>query len=104
MVAGTLESLVEATPQRLGHTHLRELHLFIHPIGSNCGNDIYFIITIIPQNIRDDLKWWILFLGLENRRYLRPTEAATLVLVGGDGSGTGAGVIYQLPNNTELTM
>jgi hypothetical protein len=37
VVAGTLESLSEATPARLGHTYLRSLYDAIHPEGAAIG-------------------------------------------------------------------
>ena len=42
VIAGTLESLAEATPSRVGHTYLRETHKLIHPDGLPTGRDGYY--------------------------------------------------------------
>ena len=47
VIAGTPESLVEATPQHLGYTHLRALYSPIHQKGHEPGITIYYTTTTL---------------------------------------------------------
>jgi hypothetical protein len=55
VAAGVLQSLVEATPLRLGNTYLRRFHLIVRPPDLGSGLDPYLTKTRIPQRVRDDL-------------------------------------------------
>jgi hypothetical protein len=49
VVVGVLESLVEATPTRVGHTFLRHLHENLHPPDWE-GSDLpYFSFTTLDE-------------------------------------------------------
>lgn len=104
VMAGTLESLVEATPQHLGHTQLWALHRLIHPGHLGSGMEPYLTYTCINQEVREGLTWWRRFLTTSEGRFARPSKAATLVPTFGDGSGTGTGGTFQLPGRPELRM
>jgi hypothetical protein len=97
VAAGVLESLIEATPRRIGHTYLRRFHSVVHPEGLGTGLDPYLTLTSLTPAVRKDLEWWATFLKQGGGRYARATESATLVPSWGDGSGTGTGGTYELP-------
>ncbi|CAJ1968834.1 unnamed protein product [Cylindrotheca closterium] len=98
VAVGVLESLTEATPRRLGHTHLKEFHTLVHPPGLGIGAEPYYTTTCLNSRVLDELKWWKQFLLRSEGRFVRGWEAATLVPTFGDGSGTGTGGTLQLPN------
>jgi hypothetical protein len=95
VAAGILESLVEATPRRIGHTYLRRFHSLVHPEGGGTGIEPYLTTTSLTPDIRVDLVWWATFLAVGGGRFARVTKPATLVPTWGDGSGTGTGGTYQ---------
>jgi len=103
VVAGTLESLADATPMRLGHTYLRSLHDTIHQEGSLMGRERYYAFTTLHDQVASDLQWWEAILTQEVSRTAYPLKGATLVPTYGDGSGTGTGGTIELPNSG-LTM
>jgi hypothetical protein len=43
--ASILESMVNATPRRVGHTHLRRLHSTVHPSGAGTNAEPYYTWT-----------------------------------------------------------
>jgi hypothetical protein len=98
VLAGTLESMVEATPLRLGHTHLCQLHTIIHPEGHSPGAAIYYTRALLPLLVRADLQWWLTFLAQGRRCTARSTRSAVMIPRFGDGSGTGTGGTLGLPN------
>ena len=102
-VAGVLESLIEATPARAGHTFLRRLHSVVHPPGLGHGADPYYTSAEVGVEARLDLLWWRKVLLGNPRRHARSTKSASLVPMWGDGSGTGTGGTFQVPND-ELRM
>ncbi len=104
MAAGILESLSEATPRRLGHTYLRHFHSLVHPPGAGTGADPYYTCTRLSDEVRQEVAWWKDFLVLSQGRIVRLHNAATLVPTFGDGSGTGTGGTFKLPNNVQLQM
>ena len=103
VVVGTLESLSEATPSRIGHTYLREFHNILHEEDLPPGRERYYTSTRLSKNAREDLTWWSLILRLDVCRPVRMKKAATLVPTFGDGSGTGTGGTFKLPHSG-LTM
>jgi hypothetical protein len=104
VAAGVLESLSEATPRRLGHTHLRHFHSLVHPPGIGTGAEPYFTCTLLSSEVREELAWWKDFLLLSEGRVVRLRHSATLVPTFGDGSGTGTGGTFKLPNDVHLQM
>jgi hypothetical protein len=81
-----------------GHTYLRWFHSLIYPEGGGTGLDPYLTVTTTTPEVRKDSEWWAAFLSEGGGRYARATQSATLVPTWGDGSGTGTGGTYQLPN------
>mmetsp|Transcript_14789 Transcript_14789/g.22580 ORF Transcript_14789/g.22580 Transcript_14789/m.22580 type:complete len:120 (-) Transcript_14789:983-1342(-) len=99
-----LESLAEATPQRMGHTQLWPLHKLIHPGDLGSGLEPYLTFTPLCDLSRVGLLWWIKFIVSSEGRYVRPTKAATLVPTFGDSSETGTGGTFRLPGQVSLQM
>jgi hypothetical protein len=59
VIVGVLESLVEATPNRIGHTYLRSLQNTLHPTGWEQGKDSpYFLYTDLAADDVHNLKLW----------------------------------------------
>jgi hypothetical protein len=79
VVAGVLESLVEATPSRLGHTYLRRLHSLVHPEGAGTGASPYYTKTSLTESVLRDLTWWQSFLSTPGGRAARSARSATLM-------------------------
>ena len=104
VIAGTLQSLVDATPKRYGQTMLQAIHKCVHdgmvlPTKEESGITPYCSTTTLPVRARQDLKWWISFLEKPYGRLLRGNKAATLIPTFGDGSGSGTGGTLQLPGS-----
>ena len=97
VVAGTLESLADATPERLGHTYLRATHALIHPPGHEVGAAVYYTTATVPASVRQEMRWWRRILETSPARVLRSSASATLIPTWGDGSGTGTGGTAILP-------
>jgi len=98
VLVGTLESMSEATPLRMGHTRLRRLHAVVHPPGLGSGIDPYLTCTTLTPSIRRDLDWWLLFLRTTQGKRARTQQSGTLIPCWGDGSGTGTGGTLGLPD------
>ena len=98
VVVGTLESLSDATPSRLGHTHLRSAYSIIHPDGAPPLDTKYYGFVDLTQECARSLRWWELILHQDVCRPARRNRSATLVPTYGDGSGTGTGGTIQLPD------
>ncbi|CAJ1968848.1 unnamed protein product [Cylindrotheca closterium] len=79
VAVGVLESLTEATPRRLGHTHLKEFHTLVHPPGLGIGAEPYYTTTALNSLVLDELKWWRQYLIKSEGRYVRGRSAATLL-------------------------
>ena len=97
VIAGTLESVAEATPRRLGHTYLRATHSLIHPEGHEPGVEIYYSYGRVTKEVLNEMAWWNSLLDRPGGRVLRSDRSATLVPSWGDGSGTGTGGTIELP-------
>ena len=97
VAAGVLESLVEGTPRRVGHTYLRATHSTVHPPNAGTGLEAYLTTTTLPRSMIMELEWWRSFLKLGYGRHIRPRAAATFIPAWGDGSGTGTGGTYTPP-------
>jgi hypothetical protein len=97
VLAGVLESVVEATPSRLGHTYLRSLVDNIHlPEWNGLP---YYSEAALTETDRIGLCWWRQALLTDASRTCRSVQAGTLIPTWGDGSGTGTGGTYQLPDS-----
>ena len=94
VVAGVLESMVDATPARTGHTFLRRLYDAIWATESPphfTARDRYYATISLPNDAWQDLQWWQRTLQSDFYRQARPSRTATLIAHCGDGSGTGTG-------------
>ena len=98
VLVGVLESLTECTPRRIGHTYLRRLQQEAHPPGMGEGLEPFLTKTKLGAQALDELRWWSNHLSVGRGRVVRGTHAGSLVPSFGDGSGTGAGGTFQLPD------
>ena len=98
VIAGTLQSLVEATPHHIGHTKLRRFHSTVRPEGFGTGAEPYYTKSCVGSAIRTDLHWWRQCLLDGKGRFARSKQSATLVPTWGDGSGTGTGGTFLVPD------
>ena len=99
VVTGVLESLVDATPSRLGHTYLRRLYDTVwstEPAPDATPKDRYYCMVHLGDRGWMDLEWWRIALRSCIARPVRPSRTATLVATFGDGSGTGTGGTSEL--------
>ena len=102
VIAGVLQSVVDATPQRLGQGHLRPLHDDLHrldeemDIPTTGAAKYYTSVELSRASIRA-LEWWRDFLEINpGAATCRSTSANGLVMKWGDGSGTGTGGTTEL--------
>jgi hypothetical protein len=94
VVTGVLESLVPATPNRIGATFLRGLYRAVHRDVSpekQGKTEAYYEEVFLDKDAKADLWWWqkALEIGLEHRYQV--LDESTLGITWGDGSGTGSG-------------
>ena len=96
---GRLESLVEATPQRIGHTYLRRLYDELHtipPMPSRLPRwHMYATTVILSDEAWEDLNWWHAFVKDNPGCSSRTGTASSLAATWGDGSGTGTGGSFE---------
>lgn len=104
VATGILQSLVDATPCRIGATYLRSHYNTLHPPGMGTGLAPYCTKTVLPADVRDELSWWTILLTSSEGRHSRQMGSATLVPNWGDGSGTGTGGTFSLPDQPTLKM
>jgi hypothetical protein len=97
VVAGTLESVSDATPNRLGHTYLRHTYDLIHQ-GEETGQETYYTMCTLTPEVRQEMQWWIRILQSNLGRSIRGDRSGTLVPSWGDGSGTGTGGTINCPD------
>jgi hypothetical protein len=97
VAAGVLQSLMEATPLRLGHTYLHRFRSVVRPDGLGTRAAPYYTTTVVPSAVKKDLEWWRGVLQEAGGRFARSRRLVTLVPNWGDGSGTGAGGTLGLP-------
>jgi hypothetical protein len=72
VAAGVLQSLVDATPVCLGHTYLRRFHSLVRPPGLGSGLAPYYLtMCSIPDEVKQDLRWWRQFLLHDAVRSIR---------------------------------
>jgi hypothetical protein len=98
VMTGLLQSMVDASPSRMGQTFLRRAYDVMHDPPSADPNAAelpfhqrLYSCTLISQAAWEDLEWWRSALASDVRRPARYTRSGTLVSTWGDGSGTGAG-------------
>jgi hypothetical protein len=104
VVVGVLESLVEATPSRIGHTYLRHLQEDLHPPEWE-GEDLpYFSFVALTPPALEDLDFWKWLLDLDVGRRARALRSGSLIPSFGDGSGTGTGGTVNYDEDSPLEM
>jgi hypothetical protein len=96
VAVGVLESVVDATPARLGHTFLRILYDTLHPVGLD--ETPYNTSTLLTTTNRLDLEWCLATLLADASWRCRAPNSGTLLPTVGDGSGTGTGGTIQYPD------
>ena len=90
VTTGLLQSLVDATPQRMGQTYLRELYNELHELDA-WGKALYYTDVVLSAKALADLEWWIAFLRVNCGNQSRTATSGSLSVTFGDGSGTGTG-------------
>jgi hypothetical protein len=95
VIKGVLESIVDATPARTGHTHLRSMEITLHPPGWEEAFLPYYSFTALSEKNMKDLHWWHRCLMVNHGRQSRAAHAEVLIPSFGDGSGTGTGGTVQ---------
>jgi hypothetical protein len=118
VVTGLLQSLVEATPQRIGQTYLRRLYDRLHQYEEEDAvrNDIKLLVQYDDKLLRPsgtafyctkvdldestwlDLNWWETFLQSPQPVLAYSSQQGTLGVSFGDGSGSGTGGTVQILN------
>ena len=93
VVTGILQSLVDATPQHLGNTFLRNVYNSMHADETLPPYNPYFfyIMTTLSPDGWKDLEWWYEALHLDICATARSRDACTLSVNWVDGSDTGTG-------------
>jgi hypothetical protein len=113
VVTGILQSLVDATPSRIGQTFLRRLHNTLHNAELEVDSEQwspsrkYYQYVVLDDDAWKDLDWWRRALEASIQRPVRPVKSGTLTAMFGDGSGTGTGGTSETMEHggdTELDM
>jgi hypothetical protein len=97
VMTGLLQSLVDASPSRMGQTFLRHAYDVMHAPADEAGSPPLhpyhrlYSCTSISDVAWSDLLWWRTALQSDVSRPARYPGSGTLVTTWGDGSGTGAG-------------
>jgi hypothetical protein len=104
ILLGVLESLVEATLTRIGHTYLHSLQATLHPSGWDEDDLPYFSFAQLYNEDIHNLNLWQWLLKRNSGWSARSSKAGTLVPSMGDGSGTGTGGTVQYHNVEPLDM
>jgi hypothetical protein len=89
VVKRVLESELDTTPSRSGHTHLHSLEHTLHPAGWK-GLPYYSFASLSDTDV-ENLLWWKRVLRVNHGPASRATRANILIPTFGDGSGTGTG-------------
>jgi hypothetical protein len=103
VVYGVLQSLVDATPSRLGQTFLRRAYNALYdgvPPDQPLEHFHYSMVRLSAAAWKD-LDWWHHVLKTGLRRPVRYEHAATLAPTWGDGSGTGTGGTTHLHGSSD---
>jgi hypothetical protein len=88
---GFLQSLVDATPSRIGQTYLCLLYDEVHDIEELHGKALYYTPIVLSEACMEDLAWWKHFLVKNPGNFSRNGTAGNIMGTWGDGSGTGTG-------------
>ena len=111
VVTGLLQSMVEATPQRVGQTYLRRLYDRLHDLDLGkepppVGPLMYYTRVALTPEEWLDLDWWEAALMLDVEVQAHSTAQGSLGVSYGDGSGSGTGGTLQIlgRNGSCLTM
>jgi hypothetical protein len=84
VLVGVLESLIEATPDCIGHTYLRLLQATLHPCDWQ-GDDLpYFSFTTLSDADLEGLDFWTHLLESDTGRHARLDRSGTLIPSFGD--------------------
>ena len=96
VVLGRLQSLVDATPQRVGQAYLRRLYTEMH-VTSGDPDELQHAILVYGSSITlsnlawSDLDWWRDALTLNLGVSCISSAPGATAITWGDGSGTGGG-------------
>jgi hypothetical protein len=94
VAVGLLQSLVDATPQRIGQTYLRLVYDDLHALADpnrTLGRGLYYTTITLSDDAWADLTWWSTYLTLNSGARGRSSTSGSLTATWGDGSGTGTG-------------
>ena len=94
VMTGLLQSMVDASPSRMGQTFLRQAYDVMHDPSETETLPFHqrlYSCTLLSKTAWDDLAWWRAALVSDVKRPARYPRSGTLVAAWGDGSGTGAG-------------
>jgi hypothetical protein len=105
IVTGVLQSVVDATPQRIGQSYLRALYDDLHYLEEGDppqGAAKYYTQAFLSEDSKRSLHWWRHHLAhtVGSSTY-RATSGKGIVLKWGDGSGTGTGGTTEFYQITE---
>jgi hypothetical protein len=105
VVTGLLQSLVDATPQRIGQTFLRRLYTRLHtleglPLVRPIGAALFYTRVDLTSEEWLDLTWWETALQMNLRVQAFSSQQGTLGVSFGDGSGSGTGGTVQILGTT----
>jgi hypothetical protein len=101
VVTGLLQSMVDATPQRIGQTFLRRLYDRLHMLNEDPGERLqgtalYYTRVTLSGEEWLDLDWWESALKLDISVLAYSHHQGTLGVSFGDGSGSGTGGTVQI--------
>jgi hypothetical protein len=101
VVTGLLQSMVEATPQRVGQTYLRQLYDRLHDLETETAqwlsgpSKYYTRVALTPEEWLD-LEWWEAALKADVQVQSHSADQGSLGISYGDGSGSGTGGTMQI--------
>jgi len=96
-VLGRLQSMVDATSQRIGQAYLRLLYDELHALEARAPNGrlLYNTVVTLSEQAWAHLAWWEQYLHCNPGRQCRAAFGGFLAATWGDGSGTGTGGTYE---------
>lgn len=104
VVLGRLQSLVDATPQRVGQAYLRRIYTEMH-VTSGDSDELQHAIEVFGSAIDlsslawSDLDWWQESLTLNRGVSCLSSCSGATAVTWGDGSGTGGGGTLEIEDN-----
>jgi hypothetical protein len=99
VTTGLLQSLVDAIPQRIRQTYLRELHNELHELDM-WGKDMCCTDVVLSAKALADLEWWLAFLRINCGNLSRTATSGSLSVTFGNGSGPGTGGMLEALSHT----